>query len=301
MKLIGALFVTVAALSGCALEMDNEAEVDQEVLGPPSSVTIETVAADRVNLSWTAVGGALKYYVYQSTNMNGPYAFVNTARAPQTSIQIAHLTAGQNYCFIIQTEDGTGPGGSSTPVCTLTKTGQPPSTVIAYPASTTSVKVDWSSVEGASKYYIYRSGALNGTYSYVTTVFSPTLTYLNSGLTAGTYCYKVASDVGGIISSLSNGHCNTSFQPPQNVTATRTSSTRIQLAWSPATNATKYYVYESRNGGAYANVTSVTQSASPTVIRANLTTGAQYCYRIQSVNAANQTSPLSLQPACATP
>jgi fibronectin type 3 domain-containing protein len=281
--------------------MDNEAEVDQEVLGPPSSVTIETVAADRVNLSWSAVGGALKYYVYQSTTMNGPYAFVNTARAPQTSIQIAHLTQGQNYCFIVQTEDGTGPGGASTPVCTLTKTGTPPSTVIAFPTSTSSVKVDWNVVEGAAKYYIYRSGSLNGTYSYLTTVYSPTLTYLNSGLTAGTYCYKVASDVGGIISGLSNGHCNTSFQPPQNVTATRTSPTRIQLAWNAATSATKYFVYESRNGGAYANVTSVAQSGTPNVIRANLITGSQYCYRIQSVNAANQTSPLSLQPACATP
>lgn len=298
------LAVAAVGLAGCVVDAGDELEsvVEQGVLAPPTNVTITSASPERVNLSWDAVPGAVKYYVYQSTSMTGPFSFVNTARAPLTSIQIAHLTPNTNYCFAVATEDGTGPGALSTPACTSTQaTPQPPEVVVASPASDTSVKVDWAPVSNASKYYVYRSSAINGTYSYLTTVFSPTLTYQNVGLTASTtYCYKIAADVGGVATNLSAGHCNTSFQPPSTVTATRTSSTRIQVSWGAVTNATKYYVYESRGGAPFAYVTTVAQS-SPTLIRANLTTGVEYCYRVQSVNAATQTSPHSLPAACATP
>lgn len=296
--------VVLVGLTGCALDGGDElAEVEQGVLAPPTNVTITSAALDRVNLSWDAVTGAVKYYVYQSADPAGPFTFVNTARAPDTSIQIAHLNPSTNYCFALRTEDGSGPGPLSTPSCMATQnTPQPPATVIATPTSATSVRVDWTAVTNAVKYYVYRSGTLNGSYTYLTTVFTPSLTYSNAGLTENaTYCYKVAADIGGYISPLSAGHCNTSLQPPTNVTATRTSSSRISVTWTAATNATKYYVYESRGGGAYGNVTTVVQSANPGVIRASLTTGVEYCYRIQTVNAANQTSPISLPPACATP
>lgn len=302
------LYLLVSALpcAACVLEGGDElaeSDIQQEILEPPTNVTITGVSAERANLAWDAVPGALKYYVYQSTSAAGPYAFANTARAPSTTIQIAHLTPGTDYCFAVRTEDGTGPGGLSTPACTSTQTGpQPPSTVIASQTAPTSVHVKWTDVANASKYYVYRSGAINGTYSFLATVAAPTTSLLNSGLAEGTsYCYKVAADVGGAVSAFSTGHCNTSFQPPATVTALRTSSTRIQLSWESITNATKYYVYESRGGAPYANVTSVAASSAPSVIRANLTTGVEYCYRIQSVNAANQTSPASLPPACATP
>lgn len=297
--------VALLALTGCVIDAGGELEsdVEQEVLAPPTNLTITAVAVDRVNLSWDAVAGALKYYVYQATDPSGPYAFVNTARAPDTSIQIAHLTPGTNYCFAVRSEDGGGPGMLSTPTCMSTQdTPLPPETVIARPTSSTSVQVDWTPVAGATKYYLYRSGSLNGSYSYLTTVFAPTLTFSNIGLVENaTYCYKVAADIGGYISTLSVGHCNTSLQPPTSVTAARTSSTRIQLGWNAVTNAAKYYVYESRGGAPYAYATTVVQSSAPSVIRANLTTGIEYCYRVQSVSTSNQTSPSSLPAACATP
>ena len=304
------VFVAAAVgLTGCVAETGGEsdgvelAEVEQLVLGPPTNVTLTGAGTDRITVSWDAVAGATKYYVYQATNVNGPYAFANTARAPSTSIQIAHLNPATNYCFSVRTEDGTGPGAFSTPVCSSTQAGpQPPDVINARPVSTTSVRVDWSPRANATKYYVYRSAAVNGSYSYLTTVFAPTLTYTNNNLPAGgTYCYKVAVDIAGQVSPLSAAHCNTSFQPPATVTATRTSPTRIQVSWSAVTGASKYYVYESRGGAPFAYATSVVQAASPTVARANLTTGVQYCYRIQSVTASNQLSPQSLPAVCATP
>jgi fibronectin type 3 domain-containing protein len=300
------LLAALLGLSSCVVPVDeneNENDIEQGVLAPPSNVTITASSLDRVNLSWDPVAGAIKYYVYQSTSTGGPFTFANTARAPQTSIQIANLTPNTSYCFAVRTEDGTGPGALSTPACMSTmSTPQPPSVVVASPSSATSVSVHWSPVANASKYYVYRSNTTTGTYSYLTTVFAPTLAYQNAGLTAGTtYCYRVAVDVGGVMSGFSSPHCNTSFQPPSGVTAVRTSATRIQVAFGAVTNATKYYVYESVGAGPFAYATTVVQSSAPSVIRANLTTGVQYCYRVQSVNAANQTSPQSLPAVCATP
>ena len=91
------------------------------------------------------------------------------------------------------------------------------------------------------------------------------------------------------------------YYPPTDVTATRTSPTRIRIDFTQGTNAFKYYVYESRAGGPYTNVATVLQSSGPSTIRANLSTSVEYCYRLQAVTASNQVSPRSLPPACATP
>jgi fibronectin type 3 domain-containing protein len=299
------VFVVGAAFAGCVVDMDvvDESESEQAVLAPPTTVTVTSVTPERVNLSWSDVPGAIKYYVYKATDVAGPYVFANTARAPATSLQLAGLTPGQSYCFAVRSEDGGGPGDMSTPACTST-TDEPtaPDTVIAYPLDATSIDVDWSEAPNAYKYYVYRADALNGSYTFLRTEFAPKTSFIQTGLTAGaTYCYKVAVDIGGYISPQSLGHCNTSFQPPRDVTATRASTTRINVAWAAATDATKYYVYESRGGAPYQFATTVVQSATPGVQRANLTTGTEYCYRIVSVNASNQQSPRSLPPTCATP
>src|SRR5687767_12838433 len=111
-----ALAIAWVGLSSCVVPGDEEpySELEQFVLGPPANVMVTPTAIDRATVSWDPVVGAVKYYVSRSTTgPAGPFSFLNTTRAPGTTLQVAHLSASTEYCYEVRTEDGTGPGAPS--------------------------------------------------------------------------------------------------------------------------------------------------------------------------------------------
>ena len=65
-----------------------------------------------------------------------------------------------------------------------------PTNFTAIQSSSTSIKLAWNAVIGASGYEVYRAASSTGSYSLLTTTTS--LSYSNAGLTTGTtYYYKV--------------------------------------------------------------------------------------------------------------
>jgi hypothetical protein len=235
--------------------------------------------------------------------MAGPYTLINTARAPSTSLPVAHLDANTNYCFEVSSDGGGGPGPLSSPGCTSTESLPPaPTSIVATQQSPTSVEVQWNPVAGATKYYLYNASAVGGPYSYYTTIVSPYTSFVDSGLTAGgTDCYTVQAQTSAGMSPQTSGTCNTSLQPPTNITAAGNGTGRMNIKWTIAANATKTYVFESANGGAYALRCSVLSTAAQTCARAGLTSGTQYCYELQSQGSTtNNQSSLSVPIVCAT-
>jgi fibronectin type 3 domain-containing protein len=250
-------------------------------------------------VSWDAVAGATKYYV-EIGPLGGPFTFLNSARG--TSLEVAHLTAGTEYCFQVYTEDGTGPGAPSAPTCGTTPDAPPPpDSVLATQTSPSSINVQWTAVTDATKYYVYQAGAAAGPYSYINT--SSTTSLGVSGLTPmAVYCFKVQADGPNGPSALSAAACNNTIAPPTNVTATRLSTTRARVDWTGVTGATKYYIYETRAGSARRLRATVLASAAPTYTAASLTTGVQYCYQLRTQGSpTSNVSGFSLPPACVTP
>ncbi|HEY5934300.1 MAG TPA: fibronectin type III domain-containing protein [Kofleriaceae bacterium] len=273
------------------------------MLGPPDNVTVTPTTVDRALVSWDPVAGAIKYYVYQSTN-GGPLTFQGTARAPDTSLIVAHLTTGTDYCFAVATDDGTGAGAMSPSTCATTPTAPPPpDSILASQSSTTSVTVSWSAVTGATKYYVFQAGSANGTYTFINTAVAPSTSLSVGGLTAmTTYCFKVQTDSANGTSALSAPACNNTIAPPTNITATRTTSTRIRVDWTGVTGATKYYVYEIPAGMARRFRSTVLATSPTTYTATGLTTGVQYCYQLRTQGSpSSNVSGYSLPPVCATP
>lgn len=299
-----AVAAVIVGLAGCVAELgDEETSTEQYVLPPPMQVMVTSTAVDRVSVSWTDVPGAIKYYVYQSTAMAGPYTMVSSVRAPSTSTPVAHLTPNTNYCFEVRSEDGTGPGGFSTPTCTSTETFPPASTsIVATQQTDTSVAVRWNPVANATKYYLFSSTSLNGTYSFRYTVVAPYTTFLDTTLTAnGTYCYKVQAQTANGTSALTAGTCNTTIQPPTDVAVNANGPGRLNVTWTKATGVAKTYVFESANGGAYVLRCSILAGATQTCARAGLTSGTQYCYELQTEGTpTNNRSSLSVPIVCGT-
>src|SRR5688572_17293834 len=104
-----ALIAAWMAVGACTqLDLD-ESELEQAVLDPPTIVTATPTSPSRITVSWSAVPGAIKYYVVQSIGSAGPYTFKGTTLSPGTSLPVANLQPGTEYCYRVATEDGTGP------------------------------------------------------------------------------------------------------------------------------------------------------------------------------------------------
>ncbi len=150
-------------------------------------------------------------------------------------------------------------------------------------SSPTRVTVDWTAVSGATKYYVFQAASLDGTYEYVNTTIAPGTSLAVANLAEGeTACFKVQTQALNGVSDLSSGICNTSLQPPTNITAVKTATTRLSVSWTPATGVDRTYVFESKDGGPSVLVGSVLATSAQSLNRANLSIGAQYCYQLQS-------------------
>lgn len=166
--------------------------------------------------------------------------------------------------------------------------------------STTQENLSWNAVTGAAKYIVLR-GATSGSETSYTTIYT---TSLAAGhLTPNTnYCWEIkAVDASNNISGVSNEVCaNTGSAPavpvPQNVTATATASTRVTVAWTAVTGATKYTIYQGASG---ATPTLFATTASTSYNVASLMPSTQYCYTVSATTAAG-TSVQSSPPACTT-
>jgi fibronectin type 3 domain-containing protein len=76
----------------------------------PTNVTATVVPPDRIQVQWSPVTSAFKYFVFESVN-GGPSTVVGVVLAPDTSFQAVNLAPMTTYTFQIQAEDAVGTDG----------------------------------------------------------------------------------------------------------------------------------------------------------------------------------------------
>ncbi len=165
---------------------------------PPSALVEEkpeitaAIAGDgQVGLNWTAVDGASKYAVY--TYLNGTYTCV--ASRTGTGMYVTGLTNGTKYGFLVRAYvNGKWTSFTSSDIVYATPESAAKPEITAAIAGDGQVGLNWTAVDGASKYAVYTY--LNGTY---TCVGSRTGTGMYvTGLTNGTkYGFLVRAYVNG--------------------------------------------------------------------------------------------------------
>ena len=165
--------------------------------------------------------------------------------------------------------------------------GTPKITSITVPSST-SAKVSWSSVSGATQYYIYRSTSANGTYSYVSSVSGNS--YTDVGLTTGQlYFYRVSAFIQPNFGNMSQPKSVTvGFVGPTILSGYSQGASSVYIQWSPVYNATGYYVYRSTSSsGTYTKIATVSENY---YVSTGLTEGTKYYYKIAAYNSSSTTS-----------
>lgn len=160
-------------------------------LAKPTNIKVVNVASSgKPNVTWDAVSGADKYYVYRKIGSSGTFEKITTTTS--TSYTHSGAKAGKTYYYKVMAVDADNSNANSTysstvsKVCDLAK----PTNVKVTLTSSGKPKVTWDTVKGADKYYVYRKIGSDGTYEKITTTTSTSFTH--SGAKAGkTYYYKI--------------------------------------------------------------------------------------------------------------
>jgi fibronectin type 3 domain-containing protein len=159
----------------------------------PTSVKAVSSSYNSIKTSWAAVSGASGYEIYRATSSTGSYSRVGTTTS--TSFTNSSLSTNTPYYYKVRTYRNVGSSKVYSNFSSIISAKPIPSVPTSFKASrlsSTSLKLTWSSVTGASGYQLYRSTSSTGTYSLLKDLTS--LSYTNSGLITGKkYYYKMRS------------------------------------------------------------------------------------------------------------
>jgi uncharacterized repeat protein (TIGR02543 family) len=143
-----------------------------------------------IKISWAYAGSATSYKVYRATRAKGTYSLVHKATSTARSWIDRGQKTGKTYYYKVYPVAG----GKTYKFSTYKSAKAVPTapTVKAFKYTTSSAKITWTGVAGATKYKIYRATSSTGMYSLVYTASSKARSWVNTGRAVGkTYYYKV--------------------------------------------------------------------------------------------------------------
>ncbi len=243
----------------------------------------------RPTLTWKRVNGANKYRIYRSTSKTGTFKLVDTVSSDEMKARYSFVDedakANDRYYYKVR---AVSPAGISSSYSNTVSAFMPlvaPEVEITGRASSGKPIVEWDTVEGAAKYYIYRSTKKTSGYTRVATAISAR-SYTDTSAKAGTkYYYKVKaihkdSDANSAYSLVVSRVCD--LKRPA-VTITLTSGGNPYLKWSEISGAAKYYVYRSTaKSGTYKFLDSTTAEK---YVDKDVTAGKTYYYKVKAVHS----------------
>ena len=239
-----------------------------------------TTSAGKPKIYWNAVDGAVKYWVYRSTDGKN---FKYYDRTNNTSYTNSSTSIGTTYYYKVKAVNANGAASDYSVSKSIQR--KPAAPTVSINRSNGKPKLSWKAVSGATKYWIYRStDGKNFKYFDSTTKLS----YTNSGAASGTkYYYRVKAVTvvnGKNVTSANSGTKSllTSLAKPS--VSITTSNGKPKIYWNAVDGAVKYWVYRSTDGKTFKYYDSTTK-ASYTNLSAKKNT--KYYYKVKAVCASN--------------
>ena len=242
-----------------------------------------TTSAGKPKISWDAVDGAVKYWVYRSTDGKTFKYYDSTTKTSYTNnsttigmtyyykVKAINVVDGKNYASAYSVSKGI--------LC------KPAAPTVSINRSNGKPKLSWKAVSGATKYWIYRStDGVNFKYWDSTTKTS----YTNSGAESGKKYYyrvKAVAVVNGkniVSANSSTKSLFTSLAKPS--VSITTSNGKPKLTWKAVTGADKYYIYRSTDGKNFSYWDSTTKT---TYVNSGAKKNTKYYYKVKAVCASN--------------
>ncbi|MCL1947113.1 MAG: fibronectin type III domain-containing protein [Chitinivibrionia bacterium] len=256
----------------------------------PSSVSASGQSSSVIKISWNSVSGASTYKVYRATSANGQYSYLGDVTT--TSYTNSTLPSSTTYYYKITSVNICGESAYSSYSSATTNNASctkpsAPGGVSASGQSSSSIKISWNSVSGASTYNVYRSTSASGSYSSI--INTASTSYTNTGLSSSaTYYYKITaqnicgeSAYSSYTSAKPTPTCTTP-SAPTGVSCKANWWNEIQTSWNSVSGATSYEVYYSKSAnGTYELAGSTT---STTFKLGWLDGSTTYYFKVKALN-----------------
>ena len=275
----------------------------------PSGLTATAASSTQINLSWTASTDNVAVTGYQIQRCQGAgcttFAQIAAPAGTGTTYIDTGLTPSTSYSYqIIATDAAGNPSLPSNAGTATTLAGPPaaPSGLTATAASATQINLSWTNnATNQSGFKVERSPD-NVTFAQIGTTGATTTVYSDNPLAAVTlYYYRVRATNGSGDSGYSNVASattladTTSPTAPTNLSASATSSTQINLAWTASTDnvgVTQYQIQRCQGAGCttFAQVGTSTSTSFPDT---GLLAATSYSYQVRALDAANNLSTFS--------
>lgn len=203
---------------------------------------------DRVALCWEPShsfgGGAVTYNVLRYTTFDPTYAATIVSGISATNFDDISVQAGVRYYYWVQCVNAYGEHGTNS-VCDngYMKLPAPVGVFASNGEYTDKVLVSWSTVDGASSYYVYRSGGGSSgiVYHASGTEYHDNLVSENIA-----YTYQVQATNSICASDLSAGEVGCVLSRPAAVNASAGLYVgKIGVSWTPVPGAVTYEVWRS--------------------------------------------------------
>ena len=250
---------------------------------PASPQIMITTESGRPKISWNAVNGADKYWIYRSVDGE---TFDYYARTDKPSFTDGSTSIGTTYYYAVKAVAVLGgrdvSSGRSTAQSIQCRPAAPG--VSIYRASG-KPQLKWNAVSGAAKYWVYRStDGVNFKYYDSTAKTS----YTNTGALLGTkYHYRVKAVAvvnGKNVASADSGTKSLFTTPAAPGVSIYRVNGKPQLKWSAVTGAEKYWIYRSTDGVNFKYYDSTTGTSYTNCIAAS---GTEYYYKVKAAAVVN--------------
>jgi fibronectin type 3 domain-containing protein len=305
--------VTAEDAAGNVGPPSNEATAQVGDLTPPGAPGTLTAVGSvgKATLSWGAASdnvAVVRYNVHRGPDASFVPSAANRIAQP-TSTSYVDTTAPGTYAYKVTAEDAAGnvgaPSNAATATVTTDSTAPTAPSGLAGTVVGATVNLTWTGSTddvGVARYNVHRGTTVGFTPAPGNRLAQPTGTsYADSGLSSGTYYYKVtAEDAAGNVSQPSNEHTatiadGTAPTAPTAATAIATGS-RIDVSWTAATDnvgVVRYNLHRGATSGFTPSAANrIAQPTGTTYADLSLAPGT-YFYKLTAEDAAGNVSAVS--------
>lgn len=246
--------------------------------------------SNQIEVNWGAVRGAYGYRIKRSTSKNGTYKVVATLKGKNnTTYQDKKLKTAKTYYYKIETINKVNgkKGYSGNSAAVSAKTLKTTSITAVKATGSTSVRLEWKAVDGASGYQIYRSTSKDSGYKKVGQVKGKnTKKYEDKTLEAGkTYYYQVraykSNSAKNGVASFSKAQKAWTIKQVVFSQITSDSKNQVTLGWKKVSKAQGYDIYRSdESNSGFEKIASISSGSTLTYTDKGVKSGNTYYYKI---------------------